>query len=204
MDPAKIRLSAEEQALVENAEWILTKNGILNKVNLLLVEVQEQQELIVRAACDNLPLEICNSTAKISRGENYLGLPYLILDYPRSFGKEDTVAVRTMFWWGNFFSVTLHLSGSVKRGMEEKLSSAYGDFSREAVYVNINEDQWEHHFESNNYVAVSEMTAAAFQTAITNRNFLKLAQRISLDEWNTASQKLTAMFRKFIMLMGRE
>ena len=58
-------------------------------------------------------LAIVQSTPKIAKGENYLQLPYVLLDYPRCFDKENIFAIRTMFWWGNFFSITLHLSGSI-------------------------------------------------------------------------------------------
>jgi len=51
---------------------------------------------------------------RISKGENYKGLPWVVLDYPRCFGRDDVLAVRTLFWWGHYFSVTLHLKGSYK------------------------------------------------------------------------------------------
>ena len=63
----------------------------------------------------NLPEEVLIQSPKISRGENYNGLPYVMLDYPRCFGKEDVFAMRTMFWWGNFFSITWHLKGKYSK-----------------------------------------------------------------------------------------
>ena len=30
---------------------------------------------------------------------------------PAVFSKENIFAIRTMFWWGNFFSISLHVSG---------------------------------------------------------------------------------------------
>lgn len=38
------------------------------------------------------------------------GQLYLILDYPGMLSTENIFAVRTLFWWGNIFSVSLHLS----------------------------------------------------------------------------------------------
>ena len=52
---------------------------------------------------------------KISKGEKYKGLPWVMLDYPRIFGKEDIMAIGTRFWWGHYFSVTLHLKGGYLR-----------------------------------------------------------------------------------------
>jgi hypothetical protein len=66
------------------------------------------------ASFDHLFGDIQCLNGKISRGENYQLLPYIILDYPSYFSRNNIFAVRTMFWWGNFFSITLHLSGDHK------------------------------------------------------------------------------------------
>ena len=66
-----------------------------------------------------------NSSPKISKGENYKGLPWLVLDYPRYFNKEDIFAIRTLFWWGNFFSITLHISGKYKMRYEKKIIDSF-------------------------------------------------------------------------------
>jgi hypothetical protein len=34
-------------------------------------------------------------------------------------------AIRTMFWWGNFFSVTLHMKGNYREHFQEKLIGNY-------------------------------------------------------------------------------
>ena len=156
MDPAKIRLSQTEMELVNNAELILTKNTILKKVNGLLGDLQVKQQQVVTLHTAGLPVKVSGSTPKISKGENYKGLPYLILDYPRLFEHANIFAVRTMFWWGNFFSVTLQLSGIYKKEAEEKLIAAYPVLEEKGYYCYINEDQWEQHFEGDGYMQLSE------------------------------------------------
>ena len=134
MDAAKIRLSPEEAALVVSADWILTKNRVMQKAMDMLGLVQAEQNIHLEKFKNRLPQAIYQSSPKIARGENYLGLPWLMLDFPRSFNREDTFAIRTFFWWGNFFSVTLHLSGIHKNAYEgavinnfEKLKSSRHD-----------------------------------------------------------------------------
>ena len=113
MDLAKIQLSKEELVLVQNADVLLTKNRIIKKVYELFGSIiPDMQQLLARNL--RLPSAVFIASPKISKGENYLGLPYVMLDYPRCFGKEDIFAIRTMFWWGNFFSITLHLRGVYK------------------------------------------------------------------------------------------
>jgi urease gamma subunit len=42
-EQTKIQLSQPEQQLMLNAEWILTKNSVMDKMNRLLQECQEGQ-----------------------------------------------------------------------------------------------------------------------------------------------------------------
>ena len=113
----KLTLSPKEQELVCNTEWILTKQTITEKIVLLFSELLISMQQITTAQKGNLPAMIFVTDPKISRGENYKGLPYIILDYPRYFSKENTLAIRTLFWWGNFFSINLQLSGKIKNDM---------------------------------------------------------------------------------------
>ena len=120
MDKAKIRLSQKEAELIINAEFILTKNAILEKVKQLLSGLQEKQQEFMNHHQLFFENDKSMLSPKISKGENYKGLPYLILDYPRIFSASDIFAVRTMFWWGHSFSTTLHLAGNYKKRFEEK------------------------------------------------------------------------------------
>ncbi len=199
MNEAKIRLSAKEMELATNADWILTKNEILKKAKHVLEAVMEEQLKII-PFFKNLPAEIVNSSPKISRGENYKGLPYLVLDHPRYFANENVFAIRTIFWWGNFFSTTLHLSGQYKKRYELALSSSWSSL-KENFYCCINDDPWEHHFEKDNYVAVSELNEMAFKKIIDERSFIKFARKHSLREWDNAVKNLTADFKLLLKIM---
>jgi len=85
MNPAKIRLSQKEKELVINTEWILTKNHILQKVFSLFENIQFSQVEMVKLFSNPLIVEALSKNAKISKGDNYLGLPNLCLDFPRNF-----------------------------------------------------------------------------------------------------------------------
>ena len=114
MQQTKIQLLPAEMELVSSPEIILTKNAILQKIRSFLEEVQIKQFEILKEYSSQLTQEVLSTSPKISRGENYKGLPWLVLDNPRHFRHNNIFAIRTMFWWGNFFSITLHLSGNNK------------------------------------------------------------------------------------------
>jgi hypothetical protein len=195
MDGAKIRLSAKEMELVTNAGWILTKNGIIEKVRSLFGELQEELVTHLNAISPLLATDAARIPPKISKGENYNGLPYLILDYPRIFEKQNIFAIRTMFWWGNFFSITLHLGGDYKRQYEEKCIQSLALYKEQDFYICINTDEWEHHFDSSNYVSVNEFSHEEWEKHIREKIFLKMAKKYSLHLWDEAAAKLAADFK---------
>jgi hypothetical protein len=200
MDKTKIRLSPEETALVTRADWILTKNTIIRKAQQLLAMLQEQQYRLLNSY-HSFPEQIIHSSPKISKGENYKGLPYVVLDYPRSFSKEDVFAIRTLFWWGNFFSVTLHIAGSYKNMYGEKIARSFESIRTTGFFVCISEDQWEHHFEADNYQSLEKFAASAFEEMITQKPFIKLSKKIPLHQWNDAEKTLLEIFSQLIDAM---
>lgn len=202
MNDAKIRLSQKEMELITNDNWILTKNSILKKIDQFLSNLQVNQKMHLRKYETKLPAELIQSSPKISKGEYYNGLPYRILDYPKIFNTSEIFAIRTMFWWGNFFSITAHLSGKYKTAVEKKIIEAWSQLSDSGMYCCINEDQWEHHFEVSNYVQVKALTPIAFQELITNKSFCKLAFLVPLIELEETERILSLYFQNIIGILA--
>ena len=195
MNEAKIRLSPKEQELVLNADIILTKNAVMEKAKLLLQELQSEQETILQKLATPGSI-LLKRPPKISRGENYLGLPYLVLDYPRLLDQTDMLAIRTMFWWGNFFSVTILLSGHYKQSMEAVLLPAYDELIENGYYWCTGNDPWHHHFEESNYRPLKEWDREEFQNLLHGNRFIKLAVKTGLNNWDNAPVFLSAHFSR--------
>lgn len=184
MSAAKIRLSAPEMELVLNTDWILTKNRILDKVNELFGDALILQQQYLQLHPDLLPHEVLSSGAKLSKGDNYLGLPYRVLDHPRYFGPDGHFAIRSFFWWGNFFSITLHLSGKYKERYGHAIGQHFDLLHGAAYHYCVQDDPWQHHFEKENYVPLKNINRQLFEMEIAKRPFIKLAQKIPLQEWD--------------------
>lgn len=194
MQGSKIRLSTAEAALFCNAEIILTKNSILKKTVALLAEVQEK--IAVSEQKNFFP------APKISKGENYRGLPYVVLDYPRISLSEDLLFVRSMFWWGHFFSSTLQLGGRFKEESQIKIESAFEELAAKDFYVGIHTDPWQHHFEPSNYQKISAITKKEFTTALRQQPHIKIAAWWPLSEWDAAANLLIETWRYFTDLIA--
>jgi hypothetical protein len=185
---SKLILSDEELQLVNNSGWILTKRVIIDKVYGLFGDLSEHIKRSLEIS--GLPAEVKGSSAKISKGENYLQLPYVMLDHPRCFDANDVFAIRTMFWWGNFFSITLQLSGTYKTMFTDPILADTEILAKHKFFICVNEDQWQHHFEENNYREVKELNAQEFEKLIRQKQFIKLAVKFPLQDWNCMSELL--------------
>lgn len=200
-DKTKIALSTGELELVCNKEWILTKHIIIEKVyrifGMLALSMQEQ----ILKNKEALPEQAGEGNPKISRGENYLGLPYVILDYPRHFTKKSTLAIRTLFWWGNFFSINLQLSGMCKENAASALKANFVALQQKGYSLCVHAGPWQHHFEADNYVPLVNYTAINFATTLQREPFVKIAKRISLDQWDAVPEFLEHHFIEMIALL---
>jgi hypothetical protein len=198
---SKLILSHGEMELVSNTDWILTKRIIIDKVNMLFGALAGSMEQIVLAEQKIFPEAVVSSTPKIAKGENYQQLPYVILDYPRCFEKENVFAIRTMFWWGNFFSCTLHLSGRYKLQFAGALLNNIAVLKENDFYICINKNEWEHHFEAGNYIAVNALSPQEIHTIINGHQFIKLAAKFSLHQCNEMDVLLEECFSAIIQLL---
>lgn len=200
MDTTKIRLSTEEEALVCRTDWILTKNRIIEKIKALFASLQLQQQRAFELPPQFYD-EALTTTPKISKGENYKGLPYLVLDYPRFFNRDDIFTIRSFFWWGNFFSTTLHLSGKFKTAYENRLIASFEHLRSHHFNICINEDQWQHHFEADNYLSLQDLSFARFEEIIRQRSFIKLSKKIPIGPLNEIEESLLGNFTRLIGML---
>jgi hypothetical protein len=122
------------------------------------------------------------------------------LDYPRYFNREDVFAIRTLFWWGNFFSITLHIAGSYKEKYETKIIDSFGSLQKENFSLCINEDQWEHHFEADNFISVGNTNVHTALEWVRQKKFLKIARRLSFEQWDSASSFFTETNKEMLDL----
>jgi len=189
---AKIQLSDAEMELVQNAEILLTKNRIIGKVYELFGQVAELVNYGV------------GPSAKISRGENYLGLPWVMLDYPRIFSRQEVFAVRVFFWWGNFFSVTLHCKGSYLQQHKQDILDNLPLLEKYGFHVCISNDEWRHEFTEDNYVPIATVGQATLREMLNAGSFCKLSARISLEQWSRVKLLLGELYEVIYNITGNQ
>lgn len=202
--PAKIALSEKELELVCNADWILTKHAVIQKVYSLFGEVLQNYKQVLESNLPYIPFEVFTHPPKISKGENYRLLPYVMLDYPRYFGKDNTFAIRTFFWWGNFFSVSLQLAGTFKNDSEEMLLRQYPFFHKEGYFISIADDPWQHHFSEQTFIAIKSLLPATFEDMLHRKQFIKITKTIPLSEWDNTLEFLVGVFTGLVNALSND
>jgi len=176
--------------MMADTGWILTKHIITGKVYGLLGQWCERVKQLLESEKEWLPEAVINAEPRIYKGENYRQLPYVLLDHPRLFRGEDAFAVRTMFWWGHFFSLTLQLGGIYKKMYEDRLLSRSALLHKDTFYLGMGADPWQHHFEPGNYKPVHELSGEEMGHEIRNKHFIKLAVKFPLEAWDTLPERL--------------
>jgi hypothetical protein len=186
----KIQFLPAEMELVSSPDIILTKNAILQKIKSFYEELQIKQQDILKKYSSQLPEEVLKISPKISRGENYKGLPWLVLDNPRYFQHNNIFAIRTMFWWGNFFSITLHISGNNKNNLLKNLTSNVSLLEKNDFYIYNGTKEWEHDIDPDSYKKLSTIDEDKLQKIFSANSFLKLAVKFTVESLEVVEENL--------------
>lgn len=159
--------------------FLLAKRNVMQKVELLWAEFMERMQVYVPVVSEiEERMQFSFAAPKISKGENYLGLPYIVLDGPRHFHDEDIFTYRSLFWWGNFFSFTLLLQGEMWNAIKEKC-----DFRLlpSDTYVSLADTPWVHHYDEETVMLLSDILEKEREDDIRTHPFLKLSRRLEID-----------------------
>ncbi|MBA3647964.1 MAG: hypothetical protein H0W62_05345 [Chitinophagales bacterium] len=198
---SKIWLSAGEIDMLGQRDFFLTKKIIIEKIYhqfAILIEETKRQAIFINAT---FPEGSDSSTGKISKGENYMGFPYQILDFPRFFSGENILAIRTMVWWGNFCSCTLLLSGNSLLQHAFNLRKSFLKLKENDFYVSVSDSPWHHHFNRENFIAINELSEETWIRIIDKNIFIKIARKIPIDRINELVTFSINSFRIFAALL---
>lgn len=173
-------LTAREIEVISDTEFLISKRAAINKIDELLSYTHKKLSDIFNNSTITFPSKNKFSTGKISRGENYRGLPYLVLDYPAVFLNENIFAFRTMFYWGHFFSTTLHLQDESLNYYRDRILDNFNDLLHKNIYISVGETPWEYHYGLDNY----ELLIENHKGLIKKCSFLKLSKKIDIKDWH--------------------
>ena len=192
--------SAEELGLLSNKELFVLKSNLIKKISGLFGSLSDELKKEMVPFQHLIPVEALQSYPKISRGENYHGFPWMVLDYPRSFIHEDVFAFRSLCWWGHEFSFTLHLGGKHLDTIRPFLTEFLATINNDGIYICIHDSPWNYYFEKDNYQLLSDFLVQEKDITewSSKRTFIKLSKTSNLENYHEIS-KTGSDFLKLIL-----
>lgn len=192
-----------EMELMENSDLFYQKRQIIHKMTHLFGQTADMLKQLPQHKAFTFPKHTDITTGKISKGENYLQLPWLMLDFPRLFKPDTIFAYRIMFWWGNGFYLTLHLSGNALQRFEPSLLNNCHQLGNDHnLWFCTGNNPWQHQPDTQNYLPARQLTAQLINQQIAQHRFVKLTQSLPLAHYNTLKHHALQRYQFFLALLS--
>jgi len=189
-------LTKKEFHFLENEMYPKTKQRVIQKLCKHFADIGDSLKENVKIENKILKSGIQNSSFKITKGENYKGLPYVVLDYPQIKSKEFTVLFRTMFWWGKYISLNLILKTSLFN--TEKLAGEILKTEFRKLKMYSGEDIWENDLSDKGFILVKKLTEKQIQKIISEQKFIKVSLKIPFKRLDKLDSIALEFYKKCI------
>ena len=200
MKNTKIEFSPIERDYINDTDFLLTKKLITDKIYDLfyqLTEILKNQEVHKNFI---FPPKTDFKAGKITRGENYKGLPYIILDFPRLFDKKNIFAFRTMFWWGHYFSFTLHLGGPILKSYKNQILHNRKTLTNSGILFS-NKSEWNHDLTDKHFLPVEKLHDTMLEESLQT-GFIKFSRKIELKAYKELLKEGQMTYQSFLKLLS--
>lgn len=192
--PGGLMLTREELDLALDTRVFFLKDQVLRKIRGLL----EQTARDLSALKPAVPLGVQPGIPKISRGENYQLMPYLVLDFPRYAEGDNLYLFRTMFWWGHYFISSLIVSGEPLSQNRTRAGQQCQSLSwREDILFCVATTPWHHDADPDNLQSFASLGAEALDQRLQRQEFVKLSRILPLDRSGHLPQFSVECFQLF-------
>lgn len=118
---------------------------------------------------------------KVSRGENFKGYPYIVLDCPKLQNTNTEIICRTIFRWGHSWSLHFTVQGKTFERINKSLPDFLNVLATDWL-VYTGENIWEQDTDSVFFVPMFSISEAAFTQTIKRQVFCKIATKINLSD----------------------
>lgn len=186
-------LTKDDFSIISDQDFLIHKRAVLGKITTLLSEVEVGLKNSKSMDSTLLPIGTLTKSGKISRGDNYKGLPYLVLDYPRYSHGNEIFLFRTMFWWGNYFLCML-ISQNCSHRLKDNLPTEKVGF-----FLNHGKSPWNYDLAD---VSWKPMNKA--QTLSGPLPFISIGKRVNFNEIDQLADISRATFDTVLSFLTKK
>jgi hypothetical protein len=173
MQKSTFKLTKHELDFISDAELMLLKQKLIRKLGheLEVVGKRIQQQHYHNS----------NLQHKVTKGENYLGQPYLVLDVPQLKAKEISGKMRLMFWWGHYFSLQFFFT------VTENSYHLIKQLNTPDLFIFIGKDLFNNDLSHEDFVTLDKLTKQQLDGLPTS----KICRTISLNRFDLLQAEAT-------------
>ncbi|OYU94770.1 MAG: hypothetical protein CFE21_13850 [Bacteroidetes bacterium B1(2017)] len=176
------KLNNDEFNLITDTWYPLLKKNATLKIKAQLASLGQDLELL-------LP----GFGSKISSGENFLNLPYMVLDYPKISGNNFPFLFRTLFWWGHAASFQVLVRTKDRPDLCEKLV----EICEDQTLIYVGDNLWENNFEASEFVAIAKLSEAQ-KVQVLKQDMLKFVWVSGTKKPENLFEEAIGFYKKFI------
>ncbi len=202
------RLTPGELTAARNTRIFKTKATVIKKIWGLFDELRQliRKELTARKLL--VPQGTDTTRGQIAKGENHHELPYVFMDIPQYFTREEMCTYRSFFWWGNGLVFALILSGLHHNEYKHRLLENYSLFSDKGLQLAIRDTPWEWDQGRNFAIPILESNRKIIRRALAHSFFMKVERFFPLSDavfkGNRIPQAGLDTFRSILPLILRD
>jgi hypothetical protein len=180
------RFTPEEMRMILNTDFFPAKAGIIRKFqdefmslrDRLRTESQKELSGSGPRGCDWI-------TGQLVKGERFQDFPYVYLDFPKFFSKDEMFTFRSFFWWGHALFFCWFLSGPRLEAYKERLLAGHDALSRPMIFLSIADSPWEWSLEKSHAAFLNQTTHEHLKEILKHRFFLKIGCSLPLTSLET-------------------
>ena len=189
------KLTKQVLNFASSKEYPLTKHRIMKTMTFLFDELGHR----LSDQFNNFDY-LTGSDYKITKGENYNFMPYVVLDFPKMIGHKFPIVCRTIFWWGHYFTANLIIDTELI-----DVTIFYKNKSTlKKTYVLIGENLWDNNLQSGNYILINKLSIADLTILIENRNYLRLSHKIKLSQINDIEIIAPSIYNNWLKIINKK
>lgn len=186
-----MQLDTAELKLVQNTTYPLLKQAAMEKLKAVLT--QTATELLQH---DEIAKHVSQKQVKISAGENYLNLPYLVADVPKLTSANPHLHIRILFWWGNYFACQFFVD-TIQVNPQRLLVNLP---QLEAVYVLVSDNIWHNNINDDCWKLATDLTDDDY-AALLKQQTIKCCALHAIEDYPLLTTAATHFYKALFNFM---
>ena len=172
--------SPVEVKLLNTVDIFLHKPAIMKKAEANLTALKQEIIKTLSQAPHPCPPESDIVKGQIVRGENHKGFPFISLDMPQMFSKNQMFTYRTLFWWGHDLIFSLILKQENQAPLIEKLIQLKEHPEWKDIQLATAPNPWEWEKDMKNFIPLFGTSDIKIRDTINSVKYIKICRFYSL------------------------